>query len=74
MKTLVQICELLYLIDADWIFAARIDAFYLLILVVRLFVYKDAVFFEIVKHQSAFPLFFGLFLDLRIRVFLSIFK
>lgn len=33
MKALIQICKFLYLIDTDWVFAARIDACYLLVLV-----------------------------------------
>lgn len=65
MKTFIQIRELLYIIDADWVFAARIDAFYLLVLVLLLLVFEDSIILDIVKLQSAFPLLFRLFLDLR---------
>lgn len=72
METFIQICEFLYLIDTDWVFAARINAVYLLVLVWWFFINEDPVFLKIVKDQSALPLLFRSFLDLC--VFLAILK
>lgn len=72
MKTFIQIREFLYLIGADWVLAVRIDTFYLLVLVILLFVFENSIILDIIKLQSTFPLLFGLFLDLRERVFLAI--
>lgn len=49
MEAFIQVCEFLYFVDAGWFFAARIDAFYLLVLVVWLFVGEDAVILEVIK-------------------------
>lgn len=64
MKAFVQIGKFLYLIGADWVFAVWIDAFYFLVLIVLFFVFKDSILLKVIKLQSAFPLLFGLLLDL----------